>query len=80
VFSVRTPEVALRGSCKRLGLPHFSPRSLRRMFIVRALEKGVDPRVVAQWQGHNDGGGLILRVYGAWIRQEHAQRMAKLLG
>jgi len=28
--------------------------------------KGIDPRVVAAWQGHRDAT-LILRVYGAWV-------------
>jgi integrase len=48
------------------------------MFIIRALEKGIDPRVVAAWQGHRDAT-LILRVYGAWVNQDHAQRMAALM-
>jgi integrase len=78
IFKARTPEVALRYACKRLELPRFSPRSLRRMFIVRALEKGIDPRVVASWQGHRDAT-LILRVYGAWVNQDHAKRMAALM-
>ena len=79
LFRWRSPEVALRHACQRLGYPHFSPRSLRRMFILRALERGIDPRVIASWQGHVDGGTLVLRVYGAFIGSAHAQRMAALL-
>jgi integrase len=79
VFRWRTPEVALCHACQRLGFPHFSPRSLRRMFILRGLERGIDPRVIAAWQGHVDGGTLVLRVYGAFIGAPHAQRMAALL-
>jgi integrase len=78
VFINRTPEVALRHACTRLNLPHYSPRSLRRMFIVRALEKGVDPRVCASWQGHRDAT-LVLRVYGHIINAKHAQEMAARL-
>ncbi|MEI8196268.1 MAG: tyrosine-type recombinase/integrase, partial [Phycisphaerae bacterium] len=78
LFNARSPEVALHRACTRLKLPRFSPRSLRRMFIIRALEKGIDPRVVAAWQGHRDAT-LILRVYGAWVNPDHAQRMAALM-
>ena len=79
VFTWRSPEVALVHACKRLGFPRFTPRSLRRLFILRALERGIDPRVVAAWQGHVDGGTLVLRVYGAFIGREHAQQMASKL-
>jgi integrase len=32
----------------------------RRLFITSAIERGVDVKVIAQWQGHQDGGKLIL--------------------
>ncbi len=78
VFDICNPREALVITCERLNLSLFTPRSLRRAFIIRALEKGIDPRVVAAWQGHRDAT-LILRVYGAWINQDHAQRMAALM-
>lgn len=70
---------ALEGACSRLGLPKFEPRSLRRFFITEALRAGVDAPTIASWQGHNDGGALVLKVYGAAVQQEHSQRMAKRL-
>jgi integrase len=69
---------ALTNACKRLGLPPFSHRSLRRMFIIRAIEKGVDVKVIAEWQGLRDGGRLILQTY-SHVRRPHSQRMAKLM-
>lgn len=69
---------ALANSCKRLGLPPFTHRSLRRMFITRAIERGVDVKVVAEWQGHRDGGRLILQTY-SHIRRPHSERMAQLM-
>jgi site-specific recombinase XerD len=33
------------------------------MFITRAIEKGADVKVIAEWQGHKDGGKLILDTY-----------------
>ena len=69
---------ALATACKRLGYPAYSQRSLRRMFITRCIEKGVDVKVIAQWQGHQDGGKLILGTY-SHVRNAHAEEMAKLL-
>jgi len=48
------------------------------MFITRAIERGVDVQVIAAWQGHRDGGKLILQTY-SHVRQLHADEMAKLL-
>ena len=78
VFRVRDPKKALGASCKRLKLPHFSPRSLRRCFITRAIEKGVDFKTIAGWQGHRDGGVLIAKTY-SHLRNEHSNNMAKKL-
>jgi len=63
VFSMRDPKKALAHACKRLKFPHFAPRSLRRCFITRAIEKGVDFKTLASWQGHRDGGVLIAKTY-----------------
>lgn len=65
-------------ACRKLGFPLFSPRSFRRAFIVRALERGIDPRCVAAWQGHRDAM-LVLKVYGHIIAPAHNQAMAQLL-
>jgi integrase len=78
LFQIDGARKALTNACARLGLSHFTPRALRRMFITRCLELGVDVKTVAQWQGHQDGGVLILRVYGH-VRALHSQRMAQLL-
>jgi integrase len=75
VFSVKDPKVALEAACKRMKLPKYSARAFRRMFITRALELGIDAQTIAQWQGHKDGGQLILRVY-ARVSDEHTKKMA----
>ena len=69
---------ALSNACKRLELPPFSHRSLRRMFIVRCIELGVDVKVIAEWQGHRDGGRLILQTY-SHVNRPHSERMAQLM-
>jgi integrase len=78
VFKIHDAKKALAGACRRLGLPAFSQRSLRRMFITRALERGVDVKVVAEWQGHKDGGKLILDTY-SHVNRAHSKRMAELM-
>ena len=78
VFKIRDAKKALIGACRRLKLPRFSQRSLRRMFITRAIEKGVDVKVIGEWQGHKDGGKLILDTY-SYVSRPHSDRMAKLM-
>jgi integrase len=78
IFKLRDAKKALAGACRRLQLPPFSQRSLRRMFITRAIEKGVDVKVIAEWQGHKDGGKLILDTY-SHVNRVHEQRMAQLM-
>ena len=78
IFKIANAKHALTNACKRLGLPPFNQRSLRRMFITRAIERGVDVKVIAQWQGHRDGGKLILDTY-SHVRQPHSDRMAALM-
>ena len=68
----------MAGACRRLGYPPFSQRSLRRLFITRAIERGVDVKVIAEWQGHKDGGKLILDTY-SHVNRAHSQRMAQLM-
>ena len=78
LFQIGSARKALANSCKRLGLPSFTHRSLRRMFVTRAIERGVDVKVIAEWQGHKDGGKLILNTY-SHVRRPHSDRMAALM-
>ena len=78
VFRVKDPKKALDATCKRLQFPHFSPRALRRCFITRAIELGVDFKTISAWQGHQDGGVLIAKTY-SHLRNEHSNNMAKKL-
>jgi integrase len=69
----------LQGACKRLNFPNFIPRSLRSFFCTQALRAGVDAPTVGSWQGHRDGGALVLKTYADEVRMDHSQKMAKLL-
>jgi len=48
------------------------------MFITRGIERGVDVKVISQWQGHRDGGKLILDTY-SHVNPVHSNRMAQLM-
>jgi integrase len=78
VFKIDNAKRALAAACRRLNLPPFSQRSFRRMFITRAIERGVDVKVIAEWQGHKDGGKLILQTY-SHVNPVHSNRMAQLM-
>jgi integrase len=78
LFEIQDAKKALAGACQRLDFPEFTQRSLRRMFVTRAMERGVDVRTIAEWQGHRDGGKLILNTY-SHVRDVHSQRMARLM-
>lgn len=78
VFAIKNAKKAIAAACKRLGLPAYSHRSFRRMFITRAIERGVDVKVIAEWQGHKDGGKLILDTY-SHVNRVHSRRMAALM-
>jgi integrase len=78
VFRIQNAKRAIAAACKRLKLPAFSHRSFRRMFITRAIERGVDVKVIAEWQGHRDGGKLILETY-SHVNPVHSRRMAALM-
>jgi integrase len=78
LFPIVQARKALAGAVKRLDLPNFTQRSLRRMFITRCLEKGIDVQTIAGFQGHRDGGKLILDTYGH-VSAVHSNRMAQML-
>ena len=63
VFKVKDVKRALSNACKRLKLPHFTERNLRAMRIRELYEAGVDTKTIAKWQGHQDGGKLIMEIY-----------------
>src|SRR5439155_5194958 len=78
LFAIADARKALSNACKRLNLPPYSHRALRRMFVTRCIEKGIDVKVIAEWQGHRDGGRLILSTY-SHVRRPHSHRMAQLM-
>ena len=63
VFKIKDAKKALTAACARLNLPHFSQRNLRQSLIRRLIRAKVDVKSISKWQGHQDGGQLILDTY-----------------
>lgn len=63
VFSIQDARKSLSNSAKRLGYAHFSQRNLRSFLIIYLGRQGMTPKQVAKFQGHSDGGKLILDTY-----------------
>jgi integrase len=82
VFRIRDAKKALASACKRLSLPHFSQRNLRQVLIRYLWQKNVDRKLIAEWQGHRDGGKLIMdtytEVFGADDAAYRKQQLQKL--
>jgi len=79
VVAWRNPRKAFATACERLNLPSYGARALRRCFIVHCLQEGIDPRLVAKWQGHRDAK-LIFSVYGKYIDHDYELAQAGKLG
>lgn len=77
LFKIKDCFDALARAAKALGYPHFSPRNLRSMRIVAQLDAGVDVKQVAEWQGHSDGGKLIMDTYSNVIRSNKGAYLAE---
>jgi integrase len=63
IFNVKDARKALTNACTRLCYPHFSQRSIRAFLIRKLWQARVDVKLIAKWQGHTDGGKLILSTY-----------------
>ena len=83
VFAIKDAKKALSGACTRLGFsPAFSQRNIRQSLIQRLWQAGVDVKLISKWQGHQDGGRLILdtytEVFGSGDEQYVEGQLAKL--
>jgi integrase len=63
IFKIKDVRHSLTSAVQRLNLPKFTQRSLRAFLISRLWKAAVDVKVIAKWQGHSDGGKLILDTY-----------------
>ena len=78
VFRHQRRQERASGGPQAMKLPAYSHRAFRWMFISKAVEKGIDPKVIASWQDHGDGGRLILSVY-SHLQPAHSDSMARLV-
>ena len=83
VLKIKDGKKALATACRRLKLPHFTQRNIRQCLIRRLWQAGVDRKLIAKWQGHQDGGQLVMdtytEVFGSDDLAYERQQLAKLL-
>lgn len=82
VFKVANPKIAIASACKKLNLHNYTARNFRQMGIVHMLRDGLHFKLVSKYQGHRDGGILIVKTYSEVIsgadnayEQEQLQRL-----
>ena len=63
VFKIKDAKKALAAACKRLVFHQFTQRNIRASLIRRLWQSAVDIKLISKWQGHQDGGKLILNTY-----------------
>jgi integrase len=63
IFNISDARKALASACSRLKLYQFTQRSIRAALILRLWRGGVDKKLIAKWQGHQDGGKLLMDTY-----------------
>jgi integrase len=63
VFKIKDAKKALKAACARLQFRNFTQRNIRASLIRRLWQAGVDVKLISKWQGHQDGGKLILNTY-----------------
>lgn len=84
IFKIKDVRGSLNSAKKRLGYPNFTQRGLRAFLIGRLWRAGVDVKVIALWQGHSDGGKLIMdtytEVFGSNDEDYQRQQLAKAEG
>ena len=82
LFKIESMQKALYAACQRLKLPNYSPRDLRKARITWLLRKGYPVDLIAEAQGHSDGGVLVRRVYSNVIDEARdtyrQEQLAKL--
>lgn len=83
LFEIKDARKSLTNACKRLGFPKFIQRSLRAFLISKLHRKKVNHKKIAKWQGHSDGGKLILNTYTEVFSDDdeeyNASELSKLL-
>ena len=79
VFKVANPKVAIATACKTLDLPNYTARNFRQMGIINLLHDKLDYKLVSKYQGHQDGGVLIISTYSEVISKNDSNYEAEQL-
>lgn len=74
---IRAARKSLSTHSKSLGLDLLYPHSLRHNYASLALAQGLNAKEIAELLGHEDGGFMILKVYGHVLNNPLRQKLRK---
>jgi integrase len=71
ILRIKDAKKAVAAACRKLGIRHYEQRAFRRFFIASCIKRGVNPKTIARWQNHHDGGRLILETYSELFEEAY---------
>lgn len=80
IFEMRSAKKSIAKACERLKLHPFTPRNIRAYRIRKLWRAGVDIKLIAKWQGHTDGGELVINTYTEVFGENDADYVSAELG
>lgn len=78
ILAVFEAQKSIDRACKALHIERLTNHDFRHGFATRCLEVNIDPKTIAEWLGHSDGGVLVLQTYGHVRKTHSASAAAKL--
>lgn len=80
IFAMRSAKKSIAKACERLKFHPFTPRNIRAYRIRKLWRAGVDIKLIAKWQGHTDGGELVINTYTEVFGENDADYISAELG
>lgn len=80
IFAMRSAKKSIAKACERLKFHPFTPRNIRAYRIRKLWRAGVDIKLIAKWQGHTDGGELVINTYTEVFGENDAEYISAELG
>lgn len=71
ILRIKDAKKAVSAACRKLGIRHYEQRAFRRFFIASCIKRGVNPKAIARWQNHHDGGRLIMETYSELFEEAY---------
>ena len=80
IFAMRSAKKSIAKACEQFKFHPFTPRNIRAYRIRKLWRAGVDIKLIAKWQGHTDGGELVINTYTEVFGENDAEYVSAELG